>query len=129
MLFIPGPLDADQVLQAAVTKTTGFNGDWMDLGKGFAPGGLGMPAAAVVNTTAIDHTDSNETYTLTMQEADADANGAADAGTVRTISPTESVTATGLSLVKGMITGRFVRLVLAAGGTTPSITYDAYLGV
>jgi hypothetical protein len=70
--YIPGPPDSSMVLQAAVTKTTDFNGAWFDLGEGFAPGGLGLPVGAVVSTTAIDATTGDETYAFKMQQADHD---------------------------------------------------------
>jgi hypothetical protein len=131
--FIPGPPDAALVLQAAVTKTADFNGAWLDLGPSFAPGGLGMPVAAVVEVTAAVRNDSDETYAFKLEDAAADASGVADAATVATISvpasvPVSGATATtGILLVKGFVTQRFVRLALDVGGTTPSITYSAHL--
>jgi hypothetical protein len=131
--FIPGPPDAELLLQDAVTKTASFTGAWLDLGQGFAPGGIGMPAAGVINVTAADRANSDETYDFKIEEADADASGAADAATVRTCSvpvsvPVNGAAATiGIVLAKSFITGRFVRLVVTIAGTTPSITYSANL--
>ena len=124
--FIPGPPDASLVLQAAVTKTASFNSAWLDMGRGFAPGGLGMPVAGVVNATAMDLT-ANETYVFHLEETDPDANGDPDATKIRIIGAALAVTAIGLHVTKGFVTTRFVRLALVAAGTTPSITYTGQL--
>jgi len=126
LVFIPGPPDAELVLQAAVTKTASFNSAWLDLGRNYAPGGLGQAVAGVVNVTALDLT-SNETYTFTLEEADPDEDGVPDGATVRAIGATLAVAATGLHITKGFVTTRFVRLALVAAGTTPSITYTGQL--
>jgi hypothetical protein len=125
--FIPGPPDAELALQASVTKTADFSGAWLDLGQGFAPGGLGMPVAGVVNVTALDKTDTDETYAFKLQQAADDGTGAADAATVEDIGAAVSATEVGIVLAKGFVTQRFVRLVLDVGGTTPSITYTGQL--
>ncbi len=129
MLFIPGPMDANQELQESTTKAADFSGTWLDLGEGYAPGGLGLPAAAVIDVTARDFTTTDETYSFTLEETDPDANGDPDATKIRAIGVAAAVTDTGLALAKGLITGRFVRLSLDVGGTSPSITYSSYLGV
>ena len=54
-MYIP-TIDAGHVLQAEVTKTATFNSPWLDLGKGFAPGRLGMLLGGVVALSAIDTT-------------------------------------------------------------------------
>ena len=131
--FVPGPPDAELELQAEVTKTADFDGAWVDLGEGYEPGGLGQAAAAVVNVTAADRANSDETYAFLLEQADPDAAGVADAATAVQCSVPVSVevsgaTATlGMVLVKSFITKRFVRLVLDVAGTTPSITYSANL--
>ena len=127
-MFIP-TVDAGLVLQAAATKTADFDGAWLDLGTGYAPGGLGVPAGAVINTTAFDYTTKDETYAFKLQGADPDASGAADSATIRDLGASVAVTATGLAVAKGLIDSRFVRLSLDVGGTTPSITYSADLGL
>lgn len=125
--FIPGPPDAELALQASTTKTANYQTAWLDLGVGFAPGGLGMPLAGVVNVSALDLANSNETYAFTLQEADADASGQPDAATVRSIGAAVSAAAVGIVLAKGLATTRFVRLSLVVGGTTPSVTFAANL--
>lgn len=131
--FIPGPPDSQLDLQDSVTKTATFSGAWLDLGEGFAPGGIGMPACGVVDVTAADRASSDETYAINIDETDDDGTGAPDATKVRTCSvpvsvPVNGAVATlGLLLAKCFITGRFVRLTVTIAGTTPSITYSANL--
>ena len=118
---IPGPQDTQLRLQASVTKTASFNSTALDLGSGFAPGGGGRPMQAIVPVTAFDFTTGDETYSFTLQES-------SDNSSFTTISPSVSATAVTTYVVKGFVTQRYVRLVLTAGGTTPSITYgDAFL--
>lgn len=127
MIYIP-MTDADLEIQAAATKDANFSGAWLDLGEGYAPGGLGESVGAVLNVTARDFTTGNETYSFVLQQTGPDADGVADASAAEAIGAAVAVTATGLAVVKGLLTKRFVRLVLTVGGTTPSITYSALLG-
>lgn len=127
--------DADQVLQASVTKTASFNSAWLDLGEGYdASGSIGQPVAAVVNVTAADRANSDETYIFKLQQTTPDANGAADDAAAADISPSVAVAVSGTDATlgnlvpRGLVTARFVRLVLTAAGTTPSITYSGKLG-
>ena len=118
--IIPTPQDTQLVLQDTVTKTASFTSAGKDLGSGYAPGGLGQAVAAVVQVTALDAADGNETYVFALHESDdnlvyAPAGDSAEA------------LATGTVAVKARIKSRYVRLVLTAGGTTPSITYKAWL--
>jgi hypothetical protein len=115
--FIPGPIDNRLKPEPAVTKTASYNGAAQDFGSGFLAGGSGQPTAAVVNVTAIDRADTNETYTFKVQES-ADNSSWAD------ITVTVSRTATGAFAIPFFLTNRYARVVLTAGGTTPSVTYD-----
>lgn len=119
--MIPGPPDAQLSLQAAATKTASFDSAALDLGNGFAPGGSGQPMVGVVNVTAIDKTDGNETYNFTLQESADGSTGWAAIGAA------VAAAAVGALAVKGFVTKRFVRLSMVAAGTTPSITYSANL--
>lgn len=121
-MYVP-PIDYTAEVQAAVTKTASFNGAAYDLGAGYAPGGLGRLLAAVVVATAIDTTDTNETYSFKLQESADGSTGWTDIGAG------VAVTAVGNVVVKGIVTTRYIRLVLTAAGTTPSITYSAKLGL
>jgi hypothetical protein len=119
-LTLPTPQDAALLMQDTTTKTAAYQTPGLDLGEGFAPGGLGKPVAAVVHVAALDLSSANETYSLTLEESADDAAfipaGAATA-----------VTATGAVAVRGWLTKRYVRLSLAVGGTTPSVTFKAWL--
>jgi hypothetical protein len=118
--IIPTPQDTQLVLQDTVTKTASFTSAGKDLGSGYAPGGLGQPVAAVVNVTALDTADGNEAYTFALHESDDNVSYAAAGATAEAL-------AVGTVAVKARIKSRYVRLVLTAAGTTPSITYKAWL--
>ena len=79
--IIPTPQDTQLVLQDTVTKTASFTSAGKDLGSGYAPGGLGQPVAAVVNVTALDTADGNETYTFALHESDDNVSYAAAGAT------------------------------------------------
>lgn len=117
---LPTPQDSALLMQDTTTKTANYSSPGFDLGNGYAPGGLGQPAAAIVNVTARDGTSGNETYTLTLEESNDNATFAA-AGATTTVS------ATGAIAVRGWLTKRYVRVSLVVGGTTPSITFKAWL--
>lgn len=118
--YIPTPIDSGLVMQAAVTKTSSFDTTGLDLGVGFAPGGVGEKMAAVVDVSAIT-TTGGETYSLKLQESDTLGSGYSDCG------PALSITAVGVVSLAGIVSKRYVRIdgVLATG--SPSITFSAYL--
>ena len=118
--IIPTPQDTRLLLQDTTTKTAAYNTPGLDLGAGFAPGGLGLPAGAVVQVTAVDVADGNETYAFTVQES-------SDNVTFTAAGPAASVTAAGTHGVRARVTKRWVRLALVVGGTTPSVTFKAWL--
>ena len=116
----PTPQDAQLLLQDTTTKTASFNTPSIDLGAAFAPGGLGKPAAAVVQVTAMDTADGTEAYSFALQESSDNVTfSAAGAAAI--------ATAVGVLPVRGWATKRYVRLALTASGTTPSITFKSYL--
>jgi hypothetical protein len=119
-LTLPTPQDTALLMQDTTTKTASFNTAGLDLGSGFAPGGLGKPVAAVVNVTAIDTSSGNETYSFTLEES-------SDNATFTAAGAAQAVTATGGFAVRGWLTKRYARLALTAGGTTPSVTFKAWL--
>ncbi len=122
---IIGPQDAQLLLQASVTKTSSFNSVSVDLGAGFAPAGGGKPVQAVVTYSAADFTTGDETYSFKLQDSADNSSftdrSAAVAASVSAAAPSGSV------VVGGFLQQRYVRLVATLGGTTPSITYAAYL--
>jgi hypothetical protein len=119
-ITLPTPQDAALLLQDSTTRTAAFSTAGFDLGSGFAPGGLGKPAAAVVNATALDTSSGNETYSFVLEES-------SDNSSFSAIGVATAVTAVGAVAVRGWITKRYVRLALTTGGTTPSITFKAWL--
>ena len=120
--YIPGPYDANMAMEGAgVTKTADYDGATLDLGSGYAPGGIGQPAAVVADVSALDTTDGDETYAFTVQES-------ADGGVTWTdAGPAVTVTAAGAVSVPCFISGSNLRLSLNVGGTTPSVTYTAHM--
>ena len=118
--IIPTPQDTKLLIQDTTTRTATYNTPGLDLGAGFAPGGLGLPVGAVVLVTAIDTADGNENYTFTVQESNDNVTFAA-------ASPGTAVTVVGSHAVRARITKRYVRLALTVAGTTPSITFRAWL--
>ena len=118
--IIPTPQDAQLLLQDTTTKTASYNTPGLDLGAGYAPGGLGQAVAAVIHVSALDAADGNESYSFVLQES-------ADTATFTPAGAATAVTAAGVAAAKGRITKRYVRLALTAGGTSPSITFKAWL--
>jgi hypothetical protein len=118
--IIPTPQDAQLLLQDTTTKTASFNTPSIDLGAGFAPGGAGKPACAVVHVSAIDIVDGNESYSFILQDSSDNVSffsaGAASA-----------VGAAGAHVLRGWLTRRYARVALTAAGTTPSVTFKAWL--
>jgi hypothetical protein len=117
---IPTPQDAGLLMQDTTTKTAVYQTPGLDLGSGFVPGGLGKPAAAIVHVTALDLADGNETYSVVLQES-------SDNVTFTVAGASLAVTAVGVAAVKGWLTKRYVRLSFTIVGTTPSITFKAWL--
>ena len=118
--IVPTVQDAQLLLQDTTTKTAAYNTPSIDLGAGFSPGGLGKPVAAVVQATAVDTGDGNESYTFTLQESsDNSTFTAAGAGAL--------VNVAGAHAARGWVTKRYVRLALTVAGTTPSVTFKAWL--
>jgi hypothetical protein len=118
--IIPTPQDTQLLLQDTTTKTANFNTPALDFGAGFSPGGLGKPVAGVVQTTALDTVDGNETYSFVLQESSDNVTFAAAGASI-------AVTAVGTAAVRGWLTKRYARLALTISGTTPSITFKAWL--
>src|SRR5947207_10056637 len=114
----PTPQHTQLLLQDTTTKTSGYNTPALDLGAGYAPGGLGQSVAAVINATALDLADGNETYSAALQDS-------ADNIAWNSVGASVTITSTGVTAAKGRLKNRYVRLSLTLGGTTPSITFKA----
>jgi hypothetical protein len=117
---LPTPQDQSLLLQATVTKTASFSSAALDLGAGFAPGGLGMPAAAILLVSALDVSSGDESYTFVIEDS-------GDNVTFAPVGASQLATATGAIAVSGRVTRQYVRLKLTVSGTTPTITCKAWL--
>ncbi len=117
---VPTPQDSALLMQDTTTKAANYNTPGLDLGLGFAPGGLGKPVAAVVHVSARDGTSGNETYAFTLEESSNNS-------TFTPAGASTTVLDDGAVAVRGWLTKRYVRLALVVGGTTPSITFKAWL--
>jgi hypothetical protein len=118
--FIPTPQDEDLRLESSITKTADFDGASKDMGLGYAPGGIGQQVAAVVSISALDTASTDETYKFVVEES-------SDNSTFTPAGPIITVTATGVVSIPAWLSKRYVRLKLDVGGTTPSVTYQAWL--
>ena len=118
--ILPTPQDNQLLLQDTTTKTASYSTPAVDLGAGFSPGGLGRPAAAVLHATAVDVADGNETYTAVLQDSNDNVSFFAAGAAV-------SLGAVGAHAIRGWITRRYARVALTIAGTTPSITFKAWL--
>lgn len=124
--FIPTPQDESMRLESSATKTANFDGTAFDQGAGFAPGGIGMPVAAVINVTAADRANSDETYTFQLEES-ADNVTFTACGPSVSVDVSGAAATTGAISVPGFVSQRYVRCKLTVAGTTPSVTYEAWL--
>jgi hypothetical protein len=111
-----------------VTKTASFDtvavaGGAGDMGGNFSPGGLGMSAAIVVDVSAIDYTTGDESYSLKMQESSDNATWT-DCGPALAVLGSVGPK---VVVVRGHLLKQYVRLDGVLGGTTPSITLQAWL--
>jgi hypothetical protein len=82
--------------------------------------------AAVINPTAIDRAQSDETYTFVLQES-ADNITFTDCGPAVSVDVAGAAATIVAYTVPGFVSQRYVRCKLTVGGTTPSITYEAWL--
>jgi hypothetical protein len=124
--YVPQPLDTQLLVEAAITKTAAYNGASFDQGAGFAPGGVGMAMAALINVTACDRSSGDETYAFKLQES-ADNISFVDCGPSVSVDVAGAVATLGMINVPGFVSLRYQRVVHTPAGTTPSITYETYL--
>ena len=117
--IIPTPQDTRLLIQDTTTKTAAFNTPAIDLGAGFSPGGLGLAVGGVVQVTASDLADGNETYYVHAPGVDRQRHllRRRRRRFHRHSAPSRA----------RRLTKRFVRLALTVGGTTPSVTFKAWL--
>ena len=130
--FIPNPIDEstrlegtagdpkNNVAETLITKTATFAGTALDLGVGAPNAGIGQPMAALVKSTNVKTSATDETYSFVLQDSP-------DNSTWTSIGPAVAMTAAGKLSVPGFRTQRYVRVNLTIGGTSPTITYEAWL--
>src|SRR6476620_7035841 len=94
--IIPTPQDKQLLIQDTLTRTASYNTAGLDLGDGYAPGGVSQPVAAVVNLTAMDTADGNEAYTFVREES-------ADTATFAACGAVVTADDTGVVGVKGRV--------------------------
>tara|TARA_Y100000310_G_scaffold342527_1_gene446165 strand:- start:12152 stop:12577 length:426 start_codon:yes stop_codon:yes gene_type:complete len=114
-------LAADQVLSASGAST-----NTIDLGSDRKIG-KGEPMAVVVFVSAIDTTSGNETYSVGVETDDNTGFSSATTLTSADIPASEQKEGGQLVIPLGHVNERYIRLSLTLGGTTPSVTYSAYL--
>lgn len=122
--YIPGPIDAVLAMEGTgVTRTADYVGASLDMGIGFAPGGIGQPVAAVIEIAALDFTTTDETYKFVLEES-SDNSSFTACGPIITVGAAGALT---FASIPGFLSKRYVRANLDVGGTTPSISYKATL--
>ena len=105
-------------IQTSVTRTASGPGAAYDHGAAFSPDPPGRAVMAVVDVTALDLADGNETYSFVLQDSPDNASFSACSAAV-------AATAVGTVKVGGWAKQRYVRLAAVLAGTTPSVTYSA----
>ncbi len=110
------PRDNNAVLQASVTKTTSFNGAGFDLGAGTPRRGM----KASVRVSALTGSDTTAAFKVQHSSDNASFSDLAFANK-------PSLTAAGETTVSFDTDKRYVRLVATIAGTTPSVTYEAWI--
>lgn len=118
--YFPQPIDEALRLESSVSKTASYNSTSIDQGALYAPGGVGQPLGAVVASSVVDRTTGDETYTAVLQESDDDS-------TFTACGPIIPITAAGMVLVPGFVSKRYVRVAFVLAGTTPILTFEAWL--
>ena len=107
------------VSTAPIVATASANGSGVDT-LGYHDGML------VVTAGVIDLASGNETYTFTLEESDDNSSFAAVSGVSLTITASAQ---TKFARIANLNTTRkrYLRAVLTAAGTTPSIAYSAHI--
>ena len=114
-----GIIDDGLQLEDGFAITTTENGTSVDLGVNHSAAPLRF-VQLVGDVTAIDLASGDETYELELEES-------ADASTWTTTGLKFSVAAVGDFLMGVGVKKRYVRLKKTLGGTTPSITFTAWI--
>jgi hypothetical protein len=120
------PSDANLVLQASVTKTSTFNGAWLDLG---ATRELFDVLWARIESSAATNASGSNTiaYTLDTSDDNSTVAGAAQfAGSDGNIALSTTAQAP-IQYIAFVVLHRYVRLTctVSGAGSTPTVTYQA----
>ncbi|HEY3332591.1 MAG TPA: hypothetical protein VGK19_21350 [Capsulimonadaceae bacterium] len=110
------PRDNNAVLQTPITKTASFNSAGFDLGAGTPRRGM----KASVRVSAITGTDAAAAFKV---QHSADNANFTDLAFARKA----SMTAVGETSVSFETDKRYIRLTATIAGTTPSVTYEAWI--
>jgi hypothetical protein len=113
-----GPLDSLLQFMAAATLTATGDSTVLDLGVGYSPSPIDA-LGILINVTARDATTGNEAYSCEVWESD-------DNSSWTTTGLSFTVAAVGQYQKITGITKRYVKLIWTLGGTTPSLTADAW---
>lgn len=126
--FIQGPMDEAGRIETALTKTATFVGTTLVYpNASFSPGGIGLPMAAFVEPSAVDIADGNEAYAFKLQESTDGGTTWQDTGPSVSVDVTSAATKLKPLAVPGFISYGTLRVTCTISGTTPSITYDAWV--
>lgn len=91
--------------------------------------GVGEPMAIVIDVDAIDGTSGDETYVATLVTSDsatfASGNVTLATQTIARATAANTKFAFGVPPVPGFL--RYSKITMTLGGTTPSITFDAWM--
>lgn len=132
--FIPNPIDeatrlegtaanlAANTADVPTTKTATFAGTAFNMGAAAPNAGIGQPLAAIIKYSALV---AAGTYVAQLMDSP-------DGSTWSAIGPAVTIppgVASGKMAIPGFRTQQYVALSLTLGGTSPSITYDAWLTI
>jgi hypothetical protein len=117
-----GPQDANWLLQASTTLTASGNGTAINPVPGFAPPGAGEPMVAVFETSAISGT--SPTFSVVIQDS---PDGVTWTTRSAPLSITQAGPGVGTSVIGFFAQGQYFRYAMTIGGTSPSITFSAYI--
>lgn len=114
----------NQFASGQTLTSSGASTDYIDLGSD-RDVGPGQPLYLVLAVSACDGTTGDETYSFALQTDDN--SSFSSASTIATVAPTRAVAPTRYVIGFPYSNERYIRLNATLGGTTPSITYTAFI--
>ena len=120
-------LDTLAALQASVTKTASFNSAAYDLFNGTPLRGL----YAVIDYSAATNASGSNSCTFTVEESTDNSNWYTAASAAENVINLSTTAQAGRIFLPFTTRSRYCRLVLtvAGAGSTPTITYAAWIGI